>query len=79
MLDGAPMPANASIKDFRGRKAGYVANAVEQALLLPEDMADLRFLRRHEVFLSLKMDLTMVSLSIRPLFSLFFFFFIIFF
>ena len=79
MLDRAPMPANASIKDFRGRKAGYVANAVEQALLLPEDMADLRFLRRHEVFLSLKMDLTMVSLSIRPLFSLFFFFFIIFF
>ena len=79
MLDGAPMPANASIKDFRGRKAGYVANTAEQALLLPEDMADLRFLRRHKVFLSLKMDLTMVSLSIRPLFSLFFFFFIIFF
>ena len=37
---------------------------MEQALLLPEDMADLRSLRRHEVFLSLKRDLAMVSLSI---------------
>ena len=52
MLDGAPLPTNASIRDFRGRKADYVADAVEQALLLPEDMADLRFLRRHKVFLS---------------------------
>ena len=49
-----------------------MANAVEQALLLLEDMANLRSLRRHEVFLSLKKDLTMVSLSINPLPPLFF-------
>ena len=46
-----------------------MANTVEQALLLLEDMADLRSLRRHEVFLSLKRDLAIVSLSI----NLFFF------
>ena len=68
MLDGAPLPANASIKDFQQGKVGNVADAVEQALLLPEDMADLRSLRRHEVFLSLKRDLMMVILSINPFF-----------
>ena len=41
--------------------AGYVANAVEQTFLLPKDMADLRFMRKHEVFLDLKRDLAMVS------------------
>ena len=39
-----------------------MVDAVEQALLLPEDMADLRSLRKHEVFLSLKRDLAIVSL-----------------
>ena len=71
MPDGAPLPANASIRDFRGRKADYVTNAVEQALLLLKDMADLRSQRRHKVFLSLKRDLAMVSFSIFPLFSFF--------
>ena len=68
MLDGAPLPANASIRDFRGRKVDYVADVVEQALLLLKDMANLRSQMRHEVFLSLKRDLAMVSLSICPLF-----------
>ena len=40
---------------------GYVANDVEQTFLLPKDMADLRFMRKHEVFLGLKRDLAMVS------------------
>jgi len=38
-----------------------VANTVEQALLLPKDKAELRSMRKHEVFLSLKRDLAMVS------------------
>ena len=68
---------DASIKDFQQGKVGYVANVVEQALLLPTDMADLRSMRKHEVFLSLKRNLAMV----RPLahfshFSLFFLFFL---
>ena len=63
VLDGSPLPTNSSIKDFQNKKAGYVADAVEQSLLLPEDMVDLRTLKKHEVFLSLKKDLAMVSLS----------------
>ena len=51
--------------------AGYVANAVEQTFLLPKDMADLRFMRKHEVFLGLKRDLAMVSFLLP-----FFFFFL---
>ena len=61
MLDGAPLPTNASIMDFSQGRVGYVANAVEQALLLPRDMADLRSMRKHEVFLNLKKGLALVS------------------
>ena len=43
-----------------------MANAVEQALLLLDDMAELRSMRRHEVFLSLKRYLAMVCLSLDP-------------
>ena len=60
MLDGVPLLANASIRDFQGGVVGYVADAMEQALLLLEDMAELRDMRRHEVFLSLKRYLAMV-------------------
>ena len=60
MLDGAPLLADASIRDFQEGKAGYVADAVEQALLLLGDMAELRSMRRHEVFLNLKRYLAMV-------------------
>ena len=63
VLDRSPLPTNSSIRDFQNEKAGYVADAVEQSLLLPEDMVDLRTLKKHEVFLSLKKDLAMVSLS----------------
>jgi len=62
VLDGAPLPRDASIKDFQQGKVGYVANTVEQALLLSADMADLRSMRKHEVFLNLKKDLALVSL-----------------
>ena len=62
MLDKAPSLTDASIRNFQQGKADYVADAVEQALLMPKYMADLRSLRKHEVFLSLKRDLTLVSL-----------------
>lgn len=42
-----------------------MANAMEQALLLTGDMADLRSLRKHEVFHSLKKDLALESPLIR--------------
>ncbi|KAL0004380.1 hypothetical protein SO802_011941 [Lithocarpus litseifolius] len=40
-------------------KAGYMANSLEQPLLLPQDMANLRRLKKHEVFLTLKRNLAM--------------------
>ena len=40
ILDGALLSADASIKNFQQRKSGYVANAVKQALLLPEDVVE---------------------------------------
>ena len=73
VLDRAPLPADASIKRFQDRRAGYVANAVEQALLLPEDMIEWQSMRKHKVFLSLKRELTLVSLLSIPFFFLFFF------
>ena len=55
------MPADASVKNFQQGKAGYVADTMEQVLLLPKDMADLKSMRKHEVFLSLKRDFALVS------------------
>ena len=46
-----------------------MANAMEQALLLSTDSANLRSMRKHEVFLGLKRDLAIVS----PLTPSFFF------
>ena len=43
-----------------------MANTVEQALLLPVDMAELWSMRRHEVFLSLKRYLGMVCFPLNP-------------
>ena len=77
MLNIAPLLNDASIRDFQRGKVGYVANLVEQVLLLPKDMADLKSMRKHEVFLSLKRDLAMVSHLIPPpLFSIFFIYYI---
>ena len=59
-LDGAPLPLDSSIRDFQMGKTVYVANALERPLLLPQDMANLRTLKKHEVFLTLKRDLAMV-------------------
>ena len=73
MLNRESLLANASICDFQGGVAGYVADVVEQALLLPEDMAELRDMRRHGVFLSLKRYLaTVCPPSFFPTYSLHF-------
>ena len=61
ILDGAPLPASALIRNFQGGMAGYVDDAAEQALLHLADMANLREMRKHEVFLSIKRDLVLVS------------------
>ena len=62
MLYGEPLMDNASLIDFRGGEGAYVANALDNSLLLPADMAELGNLRRQKVFLSIKRYLGMVRL-----------------
>ena len=59
-LNGSPLRENASIYNFDDRRAGYVANAVEQGLLLPKDMDEHQNLKKHKLFLSVKKDLALV-------------------
>ena len=54
MLNGEPLRDNASIRNFHGGDGCHVASALEEASLLPNDMAELQSIRRHEVFLNLK-------------------------
>ena len=51
MLGGEPLIDDASIRDYNGGIGCHVASALEEALLLPKDMVELRRLRRNEVFL----------------------------
>ena len=50
-----------------------MTNALKQPLLLPQDMANLRALKKHEVFLTPKRDLAMVSFLLLLLFIHFFY------
>ena len=76
MLGGELLMDDASIRDFNGGIGCYVASALEQTLLLPKDMVELRGFRRSEVFLHTKRFLGMVC-TYSPL--LFFSFFLLFF
>ena len=60
MLGGEPLMDDASIKDFNGGIGCHVALALEQTLLLPKDMVELRGLKKNEVFLNAKRYLGMV-------------------
>ena len=60
MINGEPLRDDASIRNFNGGVGFHVASALEEALLLPTDMAELRFIRKNEVFLNLKKYLGMV-------------------
>ena len=77
-LNKAPLLEDASIRDFQGGTTGYVADAMEQSLLLPKDMANLRFMRHYEVFLRLKRDLAMVSLLLLFIYLFLLLFFVFF-
>ena len=74
MLNRAPLPADMSIREFQQGLAGYVVDVVEQVLLLLADMANLKSIRKQEVFLSLKRDLAMVSPSTNSFFFFFFYY-----
>ena len=60
MLGGEPLMDDASIMDFNGGIGCHVASALEETLLLPKDMVELRGFRRSEVFLHTKRFLGMV-------------------
>ena len=57
---GEPLRDDASLRDFNGGIGCHVALAVEEALLLPQDMTELRGTRKNEVFLHCKRYLGMV-------------------
>ena len=52
---------NASIRDYQRGYSTHVAEALEQPLLLSKDMDVVRKLKQHELFMSLKRELAMVS------------------
>ena len=60
-VDGATIPWNASIWDYQRGHFTHVAKALEQPLLQPKDMDAARKLKQHELFMTLKWDLAMVS------------------
>ena len=62
-LDGVVIPYTASVREYNRGRAGYIAEALEQPVLLPRDIEAYRRFSQPELFLSLKRDLAMVSPS----------------
>ena len=58
-----PIAYDATLKHYRGGHAGLMAEALQQPLLLPQDMAAYKSFNHPDLFLSLKRDLAMVSNS----------------
>ena len=73
MLGGEPLMDDASIRDFNRGIGCHVTSALEQTLLLPKDIVELRSFRRSEVFLHTKRFLGMVCTYSPLLFFSFFF------
>jgi len=59
-VDGAAIPYNTSVRKYNRGQARYIAEALEQPMLLPRDMEAYRGFSQSELFLSLKRDLAMV-------------------
>ena len=60
-VDGVTIPYTASVREYNRGRAGYIAEALEQPVLLPRDMEAYRRFSQPELFLSLKRDLAMVK------------------
>ena len=63
-VGGAPIAMDATLRHFRGGHVGLMVEALQQPLLLPQDMAAYRSFNHPDLFISLKRDLAMVSNSI---------------
>ena len=70
MLGGEPLTDDASIRDFNRGIVCHVALVLEETLLLPKDMVELKGFKRSEVFLHTKRFLGMVRIYF---FTVFFF------
>ena len=68
---GEPLTDDALIRDYNGGIGCQVASTLEETLLLPKDMVELRGLRRNEVFLQAKRCLGMVCIATLLLLILF--------
>ena len=68
MFGGEPLTDDASIRDYNESIGCHVASVLEETLLLPKDMVELRGLRRNEVFLQTKRFLGMVSIYLFTVF-----------
>ena len=62
MLGSEPLTDDASIRDYNEGIGCHVASVLEETLLLPKEMVELRGLRRNEVFLQAKRFLGMVCI-----------------
>ena len=60
-VDGAPIPWNASVREFQRGRVEYIVEALKQPLLLPKDMKAYRRFSQTDLFMSLKRDLAMVN------------------
>ena len=59
-LDSAPIPWDATLWESQRGQASFLAEALQQPLLLPRDMEGLRKTRQPDLFMSLKRDMAMV-------------------
>ena len=60
-VDGVAILYTASVREYNRGRAGYIAETLEQLVLLPRDMEAYRRFSQPELFLSLKRDLAMVK------------------
>ena len=60
MHGGEPLRDDASIRDFDGGVGCHIASAIEEVLLLPRDMAEIKNARKNELILDNKIYLGMV-------------------
>ena len=52
MHGGEPLRDDASIKDFNGGIGCHIASAIDEALLLPRDMAEIKNVRKNKLILN---------------------------
>ena len=70
-VDGTAIPWNAFVREYQRGHSAHMAEALKQPILLPKDMDVVRKLKQQDLFLSLKMDLALVSSQFHFFFTYF--------